>query len=157
VNAISSPLSLPSPSQQRRRNGGGATVSRFAGTMMGRAPIQPKSIVTPTMPTQTQANAARTPASPGAATLQVRLFAGLREAAGWGERTLTWQQAGIAPPGHPADGSPVTPRSLWRQLQLGSDALPADLRVAVNQAFASPDQALQPGDEVAFLPPISGG
>jgi len=109
------------------------------------------------MPTQTQANAAPTPASPVAATLQVRLFAGLREAAGWGERTLAWPQAGIAPPGRPAEAPPVTPRSLWRRLQLGSVELPAELRVAVNQAFASPDQALQPGDEVAFLPPISGG
>jgi molybdopterin synthase sulfur carrier subunit len=29
--------------------------------------------------------------------------------------------------------------------------------VAVNQRFARPDTVLHPGDEVAFLPPISGG
>ena len=125
--------------------------------MMGRTTIQLKLSVTPTMPTQTQSNAALATPSPVAATLRVRLFAGLREAAGWGERTLAWEQAGIDPPGSHQNGSPVTPRRLWRQLQLGSVELPADLRVAINHAFASPDQALQPGDEVAFLPPISGG
>ena len=31
------------------------------------------------------------------------------------------------------------------------------LRLAVNGAFASWDQALADGDEVAFLPPVSGG
>jgi molybdopterin converting factor small subunit len=31
------------------------------------------------------------------------------------------------------------------------------VRVAVNQQFASLDAPLQPGDELAFLPPISGG
>jgi molybdopterin converting factor small subunit len=32
-----------------------------------------------------------------------------------------------------------------------------DVRVAINQQFASPETPLQPGDELAFLPPISGG
>ena len=37
-------------------------------------------------------------------------------------------------------------------------ALPPErLRVAVNGAFASWDHALADGDEVAFLPPVSGG
>ncbi len=31
------------------------------------------------------------------------------------------------------------------------------MAVAVNQAFASPDVVLQDGDEVALLPPVSGG
>lgn len=34
---------------------------------------------------------------------------------------------------------------------------PERLRVAVNGAFASWDHALADGDEVAFLPPVSGG
>ncbi|MFM8524054.1 MAG: MoaD/ThiS family protein [Cyanobacteriota bacterium] len=74
--------------------------------------------------------------------VHVRLFAGLREAAGWGE--CPW-------PLQPGD----TPRHLWTAL-----ALPGDLntvRVAINQRFAAADTALQPGDELAFLPPISGG
>jgi molybdopterin converting factor small subunit len=29
--------------------------------------------------------------------------------------------------------------------------------VAINQAFATPDTPLADGDELAFLPPISGG
>jgi molybdopterin synthase sulfur carrier subunit len=77
----------------------------------------------------------------------VRLFAGLREQAGWGERQV---------PLRPDEPSP-TPAELWRRLALGAGALPPTIRVAVNQAFASPDTVLSPGDEVAFLPPTSGG
>jgi molybdopterin converting factor small subunit len=29
--------------------------------------------------------------------------------------------------------------------------------VAINQHFATPDTPLKPGDELAFLPPITGG
>ena len=83
--------------------------------------------------------------------VRVLLFAGLREAAGWGERSLT------APVG-------ATPRQLWQQLDLaatwpaGADgAAGAGLRVAINQRFASADTPLADGDELAFLPPISGG
>jgi molybdopterin synthase sulfur carrier subunit len=89
--------------------------------------------------------------------IQVKLFASLRERAGWSERLVA------------ADGLPATPRSLWRQLQLSdgaeagtgragqADALPQGIRVAINQAFAAPDTPLVDGDELAFLPPISGG
>ncbi|WP_149538906.1 molybdopterin converting factor subunit 1 [Siccirubricoccus phaeus] len=31
------------------------------------------------------------------------------------------------------------------------------IRAAVNQEFATPDQAVGPGDEVAFFPPVTGG
>ena len=31
------------------------------------------------------------------------------------------------------------------------------IRAAVNQEFAAPDRRLQPGDEVAFFPPVTGG
>ena len=103
------------------------------------------------------------PAGPGRALrLQVRLFAGLREAMGWSERPL------IAAAG-------ATPLTIWRQLELaeawrrangagamGADpavgeALPAAIRVAINQRFAPADANLVDGDEIAFLPPISGG
>ncbi len=88
-------------------------------------------------------------------TLHVRLFAGLREAAGWSERPVQ------APAG-------ATPLHLWRQLELagswpgdaghgGGGGLPEGLRVAINQAFATADTPLADGDELAFLPPISGG
>ena len=88
-------------------------------------------------------------------TLRVRLFAGLREAAGWSERTV------LAPGG-------TSPLRLWQQLELagawpggaglrGGAGLPDGLRVAINQAFAAADTPLADGDELAFLPPISGG
>ena len=33
----------------------------------------------------------------------------------------------------------------------------AQLRLAVNDSFASFDQVLQPGDHVVFIPPVAGG
>lgn len=78
--------------------------------------------------------------------LRVRLFARLREQAGWSERALA-----LHTPGQPAP----TAALVWRQLRLGP--WPPGVRVAVNQEFGTPHQPLQPGDEVAFLPPITGG
>ena len=46
--------------------------------------------------------------------------------------------------------------SVWQALGFG-DAIPDGTRVAINQQFQSPQQPLQQGDELAFLPPISGG
>jgi molybdopterin synthase sulfur carrier subunit len=87
-------------------------------------------------------------------TVRVRLFASLREAMGWGEQLVT-----------PAVANP-TPLTLWRQLNLtvawppGShspEGLPGGVRVAINQRFAPADSPLADGDELAFLPPITGG
>lgn len=36
-------------------------------------------------------------------------------------------------------------------------ALPPDALLAVNQAFAKRDATLRDGDEVALMPPVSGG
>lgn len=100
-----------------------------------------------------------TPSRAAPATIRIRLFASLREAAGWAERT--WP---LAPPAaameapaaaEAAGAAPLTPRDLWPQLALPG-AL-SEVRVAINQRFASADSPLQPGDELAFLPPISGG
>lgn len=33
----------------------------------------------------------------------------------------------------------------------------AQVRAAVNQAFAAPGDPVRPGDEVAFFPPVTGG
>ena len=112
------------------------------------------------------------PPGASAMTVQVRLFASLREQAGWSERRI------------PLDAATATPLTLWRQLQLPAggasgaggpassaatepvgpasesgtaQALPEGIRVAINQAFAAPDTPLADGDELAFLPPISGG
>ena len=76
------------------------------------------------------------------APLRIRLFAALRERAGWSERS--WPAAAAS-----------TPRQLWQALQLPGEL--ETLRIAINQEFANPETPLHPGDEVAFLPPISGG
>jgi molybdopterin synthase catalytic subunit len=70
----------------------------------------------------------------------VKLFAGLRERAGWSEREFH----GI---GCVAD--------VWPALGLGEE--PAGLLYAVNQEYADRDTKLSDGDEVALIPPVSGG
>ena len=70
----------------------------------------------------------------------MRLFAGLRERAGWSERELD----GVA-----------TVADVWPALGLGDE--PAGLLYAVNQAYAPRDRELADGDEVALIPPVSGG
>jgi MoaE-MoaD fusion protein len=72
----------------------------------------------------------------------VRLFAGLREAAGAGTRELEL-----------ADGASVA--DVWAALDLGDE--PAGLLYAVNRAYADRAQPLADGDEVALIPPVSGG
>jgi sulfur-carrier protein len=82
---------------------------------------------------------------PPGLTVRVRLFASLREAMGWAEQRLT-------------TAAGTTPASLWPQLDPpDGEALPATVRVAINQQFADPATPLADGDELAFLPPISGG
>jgi MoaE-MoaD fusion protein len=72
-------------------------------------------------------------------TVRVRLFAGLRERAGWSEREI--------------DASSVA--DVWPALDLGDE--PAGLLYAVNQEYAERDRALADGDVVAVIPPVSGG
>jgi len=72
----------------------------------------------------------------------VRLFAGLRERAGFGEQALEL-----------ADGARLS--DVWPALELGEE--PAGLLFAVNRAYAPTGQALADGDEVALIPPVSGG
>jgi molybdopterin synthase sulfur carrier subunit len=49
----------------------------------------------------------------------------------------------------------LTPRQLWEDLQLPDQF--DNVRIAINHQFASADTPLRAGDELAFLPPISGG
>jgi molybdopterin synthase catalytic subunit len=72
----------------------------------------------------------------------VKLFAGLRERAGAGERELELP-----------DGARVA--DVWAPLGLGDE--PHGLLYAVNKAYAEPARALAEGDEVALIPPVSGG
>lgn len=45
----------------------------------------------------------------------------------------------------------------YRQLHPALGTLGRDLLLAVNQDFSTPDAELRDGDEIAFLPPMSGG
>ena len=74
--------------------------------------------------------------------VSIRLFAGLRERAGTGTRTLEL-----------TDGA--TLGDVWPALDLGSE--PSGLLYAVNKRYAETETALMEGDEVALIPPVSGG
>lgn len=88
------------------------------------------------------------------APIRVLLFAGLREQAGWAERSLDPMSTDDSNPDTP-DRHPLTPRRLWETLELPGNC--DEVRIAINQQFATADTTLQPGDELAYLPPISGG
>jgi molybdopterin converting factor subunit 1 len=77
----------------------------------------------------------------------VRLFARLRDITGAAELTRDIAQG-------------ATIRSVWQQLageypELGK--YERSISSAVNADYAQMDQLLSDGDEVAFLPPVSGG
>jgi sulfur-carrier protein len=80
----------------------------------------------------------------------VRFFASLREVAGTGSVTVDV-----------ADGARLEDllRVLEARLQPGAlEALRAEnVRLAVNQELVSSPVVLVDGDEVAFLPPVTGG
>jgi molybdopterin synthase catalytic subunit len=72
----------------------------------------------------------------------VKLFAALREQRGAREVELELQ-----------DGARV--EDVWGALGLGDE--PTGLVYAVNRAYAARDVTLAEGDEVALIPPVSGG
>ncbi len=72
--------------------------------------------------------------------MTVRLFAGLRERAGWSTREVD----GVERVG-----------DVWARLALGDE--PDGLLYAVNKDYAARDRELADGDEVALIPPVSGG
>jgi MoaE-MoaD fusion protein len=72
--------------------------------------------------------------------ITVRLFAGLRERAGVSRLELD-------------DVARVD--DVWARLGLGDE--PAGLLYAVNREYVDRGQALADGDEVALIPPVSGG
>ena len=82
-------------------------------------------------------------------TIRVRLFAALREALGRESVELTL-----------ADGA--TAEDAWRELtrldQRGAlAARRQNLAAAVNRRYTKFDAPLADGDEVVFIPPVSGG
>ena len=79
--------------------------------------------------------------------VRVRLFASLREAAGVPEARLELPAGGRA-------------EDAWGCLVGGFPALAsrrASLAVSVNRRYAAFDTVLQDGDELVFIPPVSGG
>ena len=74
--------------------------------------------------------------------VSIRLFAGLRERAGTGARGLELP-----------DGAKVA--DVWGALELGDE--PPGLLYAVNKSYADTGTTLGDGDEVALIPPVSGG
>lgn len=92
--------------------------------------------------TAVQSPDARTASVEKARVLRVLLFASLRERAGWEERTL------------PLPSESPTARQVWEGLHLGPLL---GISIAVNQQLVDADQRLKAGDELAFLPPFTGG
>jgi molybdopterin synthase catalytic subunit len=76
----------------------------------------------------------------GRVRVTVRLFAGLRERAGWSQREVD-------------DVTRVA--DIWDKLDLGDE--PPGLLYALNKTYADGDRELADGDEVALIPPVSGG
>ena len=76
-------------------------------------------------------------------TVKVLYFASLRELLGVAESSIDLQNASDA-------------ASVWKAINPSIDLPDASL-VAINQSYASLDAVVQPGDEVAFFPPVTGG
>lgn len=81
--------------------------------------------------------------------ISVRYFALLRERAGCDAEDVVW-----------ADAQPTVGRlrAHLAERRPGLAALRAEaVLVAVNREYAGPQTPLKDGDEVAFLPPVTGG
>jgi MoaD family protein len=79
--------------------------------------------------------------------MKIRLFTVLKDIAGTEEISMTWRQG-------------MTPRDLLVELKKNYGPMTTVLDhsfVAVNGRFADQNAALLPEDEVAVLPPVSGG
>src|SRR5688572_8840420 len=79
--------------------------------------------------------------------ITVRLFATLRQQAGWKEKAVEVAEA-------------ATVADLMAHLTSTEPRLTLQGRIlyaAVNMEYAQPDRVLSDGDEVAFFPPVSGG
>lgn len=79
--------------------------------------------------------------------VNVRLFAGIREAVGRAEVQLEVREG-------------ATPEEVWRRLAADHPSLAPRrprLTAAVNRRYSAFDAVLRDGDEVVFVPPVSGG
>ncbi|HEY5521236.1 MAG TPA: molybdopterin converting factor subunit 1 [Candidatus Limnocylindrales bacterium] len=79
--------------------------------------------------------------------VKVRLFAMLRQQAGWREREVELP-----------DGATID--DAWRAIEKEVPAISAQreiVRFARNREYATADQQLRDGDELALIPPVAGG
>ena len=79
--------------------------------------------------------------------IRLRLFAMLRERAGWRERELELPER-------------ATIEDAWTALVTAQPDLAAHrdaVRFALNREYAEPDSQLSDGDELAIIPPVAGG
>ena len=76
-------------------------------------------------------------------TIEVKLFASLREALGCTGTTLDAEQAS-------------TVADVWSVVS-GGRPMPANMLMAVNMEYVDAQQTVKAGDEVAFFPPVTGG
>lgn len=74
--------------------------------------------------------------------ITVRYFASLRERFGRGEDQV--EASGL-----------ISVADVWSRVS--AEPIPANTLIAINQEYASPESAVQAGDEVAFFPPVTGG
>ncbi|ANB55604.1 molybdopterin converting factor, subunit 1 [Anoxybacillus sp. B7M1] len=70
-------------------------------------------------------------------------FASLKEAVGNGQMSIAYE--------------PITIEQLKRQIEVKYGVNLQNVMVAVNEEYAQENQRLQPGDVIAFIPPVSGG
>ena len=75
--------------------------------------------------------------------IHVKFFASLRERLGREAQEVEAR-----------DG--LTVGALWCKVS-ETDGLPANVLAALNQEYATPEQPVHDGDEVAFFPPVTGG
>ena len=79
--------------------------------------------------------------------ITIRLFATLRQMAGWKQQTLE------VPEGATVAGALAEIDRRYPQMVLTNRTI----YVAVNQEYARSEQLLREGDELAIFPPVSGG
>lgn len=80
-------------------------------------------------------------------TIRIRLFAMLRERAGWRERTFELAQGARVADAWQALAGDVPTLAGYAEV----------VRFARNGAYARPDDQLAAGDELAIIPPVAGG
>lgn len=80
------------------------------------------------------------------ATISIRYFALLRDIAGKSEESLAVEQ-----------GSTASRVYLRLAEKYGFPLGLSDIRVAVNDDFATTDHPLTDGDRLVFIPPVAGG